>query len=308
MKRKKETVTLYIDNNTASPINVSLFGNPEQIDNANVTTKYKWDLTGLSFTPGNITSLVLQYKATGVAGFTNFTYTGSITSFEQLLSVLNSLGTSIFYQLDADGYTYLASSTELYVYGDLQLLPGTSYAMTFRAATTGFSTTVAFQLFFASATNLTIDWGDGSAIEIYTGIIGAQLYVHAIDLGVCPEFADITFTFNSSSTLSSLILSSNDNFVEFNNVSAFSVLATLDCSANELVSLPSLPASMTLFDCSLNNLVSSDINTALIALDGYGLSGGTFVSNSQDFPAPPTGAGITAANNLISKGWTVTTD
>jgi hypothetical protein len=61
-------------------------------------------------------------------------------------------------------------------------------------------------------------------------------------------------------------------------------------------------------NCSINRLTSSQVNDILVLLDGYGLLAGTFDSSGQTPSAPPTGSGITAKNNLISKGWTVTTD
>lgn len=64
------------------------------------------------------------------------------------------------------------------------------------------------------------------------------------------------------------------------------------------------------FELSLRNqlLPTADVNFALQHLDGTGITGGTVTLDGQTPAAPPTGAGITAAANLVTKGWTVVTD
>ena len=52
------------------------------------------------------------------------------------------------------------------------------------------------------------------------------------------------------------------------------------------------------------NLSSTSINNILISLDASGVTGGTF---TQTGGSAPTGLGLVAKANLISKGWTVTT-
>jgi hypothetical protein len=47
------------------------------------------------------------------------------------------------------------------------------------------------------------------------------------------------------------------------------------------------------------------VDTILCDVDGYGTNNGTLnISNN----AAPSAAGITCKNNLLSRGWTVTTD
>ena len=58
------------------------------------------------------------------------------------------------------------------------------------------------------------------------------------------------------------------------------------------------------FNCGLSE---TTVNTILIALDINGLSSG-FVDLSSGTSIAPTGAGITAAANLITKSWTVNTN
>ena len=69
-----------------------------------------------------------------------------------------------------------------------------------------------------------------------------------------------------------------------------------------------LPANLSQFSCEVNTLTEDQINNLLIQLDTNGLSGGSCNTSSQSPAMPPSGAGITAKNNLIAKGWSVITD
>ena len=66
--------------------------------------------------------------------------------------------------------------------------------------------------------------------------------------------------------------------------------------------------SCTDFNCSNCILDVTNINNALINLDSFGLLNATADLSNQTPPAAPTGAGATAAANLVSNGWNVTTD
>jgi hypothetical protein len=61
-------------------------------------------------------------------------------------------------------------------------------------------------------------------------------------------------------------------------------------------------------------LISSAVNDILVKLDANGKvnptpgSSSSYLVNLGGTNAAPTGAGITAKNNLIAKGWSVTTN
>jgi hypothetical protein len=57
-----------------------------------------------------------------------------------------------------------------------------------------------------------------------------------------------------------------------------------------------------------NNLTIQSVNEMLIHADSKGTYGGYFNTVSQTPPAPRQGAGVTAYNNLVARGWTVNTD
>ena len=83
----------------------------------------------------------------------------------------------------------------------------------------------------------------------------------------------------------------------------------LDQNALTSFNPSSLPAGLQTLDLTFNNLLTPDVNTILIYLDSLGYSApfNCDISN-QATPAPPTGLGITAKNNLIGRGCTIITD
>ncbi len=302
----KEKVTLYITNNTAASVPLSILSNPGDLDNANAGLLYKWDLTGLSFAAGNITSLALQYKASGAGSFTNFTYTGNITSFAQLLSILNTtLGVSNFYQLPLNNYSYLATSTQSYVFGNLTLLPAVGFLFNFSVDRT-INPLVAAKLTFTAPTNISIDWGDGT-IDVFTNQNGNNVYMHTYAV-TAPAVPVVYPTISTIANLMAIGFSTLGNIVSITDISSFSGLTDFVINSNAITTLPNLPPTITTLDCSNNKVTTASINAALITVDANGLIGGTFTSNGQTPAAPPTGAGITAKNDLIVKSWTVTTD
>jgi hypothetical protein len=70
------------------------------------------------------------------------------------------------------------------------------------------------------------------------------------------------------------------------------------------VTLTTMPASVVMAGAALN---VASVNAVLIAADANGALSGT-MDLSGGTSAAPTGAGITAKNNLIAKGWTVATN
>lgn len=57
-----------------------------------------------------------------------------------------------------------------------------------------------------------------------------------------------------------------------------------------------------------NNLTTASVNQILIDIDNKGWTNYTVFLDNNTVPAPPSGAGITALNNIVAKGGTVTTD
>lgn len=94
------------------------------------------------------------------------------------------------------------------------------------------------------------------------------------------------------------------------NLSTCTKLKTLSVRNSSSVTALNLPSTLNdlkRVEVDNNGLTATEINNLLIKLDTNGLSGGYFKS-SGGTNAAPTGAGVTAKNNLIAKGWSVTTN
>lgn len=176
------------------------------------------------------------------------------------------------------------------------------------------------ELFIRANELFVIDWGDGSSDEYVNGVSATishtydsvgdrtikilasdivtinteiDLNISRIDITSAPSLVSLATT---GSSLSMIDVSNNIN------------IDTLFISSGNLndIELPSAPISSLNLS---NNLLSTEtINRILIQIDEYGLTGGRITLSQQTPSAPPTGAGITAASNLVAKGWTVTTD
>jgi hypothetical protein len=121
-----------------------------------------------------------------------------------------------------------------------------------------------------------------------------------------PDFDSLNFS--GCTSLASIATSSGELKTPSLNITGCSALATISLPSDTLVTVTvsTLPAATTvgLQGCALN---VASVNALLVALDANGLSGGQ-VYLDLGTSAAPTGAGITAKNNLIAKGWTVATN
>lgn len=99
----------------------------------------------------------------------------------------------------------------------------------------------------------------------------------------------------------------------FNGLTSFDIsnnvyINHVDCSYNPLsdVNIHGT-TSLVFFDAGECELVEESVNHILVELDEYGNVDG-FVDLSGGTNASPSGVGVTALNNLISKGWTTLTN
>ena len=159
-------------------------------------------------------------------------------------------------------------------------------------------------------TNYTVDWGDGVINNSYT-----HTYTSDGNFTILIHTKTVAHVYIEGKQVTDIITLPN-SIIELrcyvNLLTSIPTLPTsltyLDCSGNSLTSLPTLPSGLTYLRCYVNQLSSSEINNYLILLDTNGLSSGTCNTTAQTPPAPPTGGGITAKSNLISRSWVVSTD
>lgn len=116
------------------------------------------------------------------------------------------------------------------------------------------------------------------------------------DISTCTLVTEVFLTDNNISGSYNFALNTAMQYLEFGTNGATSISGVANMtSLGQLV-------------MNANGLSVASINTALQALDANGVTSGIFNSVAQTPSAAPTGLGLVAKTNLISKGWTVTTD
>lgn len=147
-------------------------------------------------------------------------------------------------------------------------------------------------------TNILVRWGDGTSSISESGVGAQHTYT-----------ATGTYTIRIATGELTYLTSNDQPVIDMRNwpselvglqVIGSNLLTTFD--TNEI------PVNMSDLQLQVNALTVSTVNAVLQKLDENGLSTGLVFLQEQATTAAPTGAGITAKNNLIGKGWTVTTD
>jgi len=128
------TLTLNIKSNRPYPQTANLMGNVyNPLDVSNATTQYKWDLTSFVFTTE--TYCTLQYKGVNEATFSLFTQNLASQTIDSVVAALNLLGLGFFYK-DTVGGTFIVTTNDDYVFGDLSIEPSASGPTTTTTTTT----------------------------------------------------------------------------------------------------------------------------------------------------------------------------
>jgi len=128
-------ITLRIKNNRDYPQTVNVMGNPyDLLDISNATTEYKWDLTGFVFTTEYY--VTLQYRDINSATFSLFTQNLAAITLDGVVAALNLLGIGFFYHYTTGGSTFISTSNNNYVFGDLSILPNAGPTTTTTTTTT----------------------------------------------------------------------------------------------------------------------------------------------------------------------------
>jgi uncharacterized delta-60 repeat protein len=113
----QETLSFGITNNTNGVVPISIFGNTADIlDNANVTTRYFWDVTSYTYENNNITLVVTSGGVT-----TTYTTIFTGTTLEDVVYALNQLGLAYFFLTTSGGSTFINVYTLNYTFGNLTI-------------------------------------------------------------------------------------------------------------------------------------------------------------------------------------------
>lgn len=147
-----------------------------------------------------------------------------------------------------------------------------------------------------------IEWGDGSFDDYEGGVTVLDPATH---------------TYSSSDTYN-IVIKSRTSLQFFNcanqnittiDASQNTSLISLEGQNNDLTSISfTIGSTLDFLTINNNNISTTVVNFILVQFDNSGITNGRLDLNIQTPPAPPSGSGITAKNNLIGKGWSVSTD
>lgn len=157
---------------------------------------------------------------------------------------------------------------------------------------------------------MTIDWGDGSTVQSFTGTSYYEPDHTYSTVGIF----HVSFTFNNYYLIrdfnAGVDLSDHCNISAFHNANLFTNISEFDVEGTGMkiwsYSDGFSPTSQYLWFAS-NNLSSEELNKLLIYIDGLTFNTGDkeLHIEAQANNATPTGAGLAAITSLESKGWYV---
>lgn len=338
----KKAITIAIKNNTTVVQAVQIGIPPNVFSGINATTQYRWNITSQNL--NDLTTIELTYVLNGQTT----TVSADITSdsVNGIIDALNSLNVGSFWSTTSGGNTFIHTYNDFITYTNLVINNNGNILIT--ATVTAPASALNFSLTLNSPNQMFWDWGDGtvqefnsnnpspshmySAAGVYTIIVTFTNPASLLTINCANQLTAVNIVENNLTGLQLFFLNSN-NLTVFNttNLSNSTSLATLKLDNNDIISFDPTPLANSVTTLWLhgnnltsintpfptgitslllhsNNLSVAYVNAVLIALDTAGQLNGTVNVSSQTPSAPPSGAGITAKNNLIGKGWTVFTD
>jgi hypothetical protein len=116
----EEIITFQFQNNTNGTIPISAFGDyTDPMDNANATTRYRWNLTGFSVTNEN--NIYIQYRGVNETSFSTAVVAFSGTSLQDVCNTLNTLNLGAFFVTTSGANTYIDNYNVNVVFGNLSV-------------------------------------------------------------------------------------------------------------------------------------------------------------------------------------------
>jgi hypothetical protein len=269
-----------------------------------------------SFSPGAIVSISGSTFST--IDFTGRTNLGSLGLGASTFTNVNLAGCTGLTSLNAES----AVLTNILNFNDCRALVTVDLDFTAMPTVdvTGFTALTSLSLRSWTGTTIT---GLGDADALVTLDLTSAASITTLDLSGC--LGAFALTGIGMTALTTLNMSGCSNAVSANVSNVCPSLTSVDlsgCAALvnfttgrtvatgtvplSAITITTLPACRT-FRSASTSLPAANVNAILVALDANGLTSGS-VSLQFGANAAPTGAGITAKNNLIAKGWTVFTN
>lgn len=117
---ENNTLSFNISNSTNGDIPVSILGNPaNQMDNANATTNYNWDVTSLTF--GSLDSIAILYRGVFEVSFNTAQLSFSLQTYQAVCDALNTLNLGVFFVTTSGGSTFINNYNQNFVFGQLNI-------------------------------------------------------------------------------------------------------------------------------------------------------------------------------------------
>jgi len=114
----KEVINFNITNTTNGLVPISILGNnADQMDTANATTSYSWNI-GV-FVPTTENQIFIEYKRTGASVFSNTTIALSEKSTQGILNALNTLDLGYFFATTSGGNTFINNYNQNIIFGSI---------------------------------------------------------------------------------------------------------------------------------------------------------------------------------------------
>lgn len=200
-------ISLNITNNTTGNIPLSLLGNEANLaDNSNASTRYLYDVSGVSFTTLNTVSV--EYKPTSQTFYYTFVASFSGGNLSGVLNALNTLGIGQFYSYTSGASTYIANNDNNYAFGVLICYVGSNPQCSYQysvSAVTGVAYIKVNSILTHTLTNPDTSSGhlnNPSATPIGGGLVNGDSVEF---LGTSPT-AVVTLTYNIKNETTGAIL------------------------------------------------------------------------------------------------------
>lgn len=177
-KIKKPLLTLILTNTTNSdlPVQLLLPGNPNNI--AGATTKYRWDITGISYAVPDVT--LAFWPVGSVSAYTVKAGTMLQANAQGLVDLLNSFNAGSFWLETSGANTYLVTYNDDVVYGDLTVGTATTTITWSNTSTDGgmqiYSNLVLIINSLPSG-SVNVNNGDNITGDAIFGLIGATITI-----------------------------------------------------------------------------------------------------------------------------------
>lgn len=299
--KKQRLFYFNLQNNTGANVPMSILNGDQPDSIVNAVTRYRWDITGLSFADPSFTFLARTIYQTSYT-----TYTGTAASAAALITALNALHVGTFWLITDSGNTYVETYNDKMVYGNLIIgTISSAFSLSFNAAVALDS--LDFTLDGSGTIFGLIDYGDGNIegfsqagpvnfSHAYAAAGNYNVIVYLNDATAITEFSAATTRITAISGLSNLVnlitLVLNNTLISSLDVTGNSVLDSLSVQNSALI-----PGLLTSLDITQNTALTELLLARHASLTAIDISQNVLLDNLSIQNCSLTAADIT--NNAL---------